>query len=176
MRAFIALLALGILVRLVLAWVFGSIVTDFPTAYDHRSYELVAAIMERGGNVYAETYRYNYSPVWAFVLLGCSWVASWLGAPLAFVVRALLTLVDVANAGLIARLAADGHGSWRRRWVPAFGVAFLNPASVILTGTHGQFENLAALPLLAAVCLATRVRPARAVLVWGLGAIALVVK
>src|SRR5262249_20117774 len=36
--------------------------------YDQTSFQAVSGIVARGGNVYAETSRYNYSPVWAHIL------------------------------------------------------------------------------------------------------------
>jgi hypothetical protein len=32
--------------------------------FDFESYAVVASIIDSGGNVYAETHRYNYGPVW----------------------------------------------------------------------------------------------------------------
>ena len=52
----------GTIIRLILAGaVFGN--------FDMDSYEIVVGIVHKGGNVYAETDRYNYSPVWFMVLL-----------------------------------------------------------------------------------------------------------
>ena len=36
--------------------------------FDIESWYIVADIMRHGGNVYAETGRYNYGPVWFFIL------------------------------------------------------------------------------------------------------------
>src|SRR5690242_21187014 len=32
--------------------------------FDLNSYNIVASITDRGGNVYVETHRYNYGPIW----------------------------------------------------------------------------------------------------------------
>ncbi|MGH7862213.1 MAG: hypothetical protein ACREOS_08220 [Candidatus Dormibacteraceae bacterium] len=51
-----AAVILGVGARLYLA-------TSFYGNYDEDSYFIVARIMLAHGNVYAETFRYNYSPV-----------------------------------------------------------------------------------------------------------------
>lgn len=107
-----------------------------PGNFDARSYEIVAGIMARGGNVYAETTRYNYSPVWAFTLAGLDSVRGPL--PLHVVVRIFISLVDVGNAALLMRIADKRAGM----------LYALNPGAVILAGLHGQFEALAILPIL----------------------------
>src|SRR5690349_18200368 len=47
--------------------------------FDEDSYEIVVGIMQRGGNIYTETARYNYSPAWALVLFGLNGVAGLFG-------------------------------------------------------------------------------------------------
>ncbi len=59
--AMILVVVSGTAVRLYLAY-------EFYGNYDTTSYEIVAAIVKRGGNVYAETSRYNYSPLWSLML------------------------------------------------------------------------------------------------------------
>lgn len=108
--------------------------------FDQESYEIVIDIMRRGGNVYAETARYNYSPIWSWILLGLSYVS----LPLHISVRGFLTLVDLVNAILLARLT-----KFDKRYL----LYWLNPAAILIVGFHGQFETLSLLPLLAALCL-----------------------
>lgn len=99
--------------------------------YDLRSYEIVSAIVRSGGNVYAETNRYNYTPLWSFVL----------AFPIN--VRVFLSCVDILNAILISHIANHRAGIFYA----------LNPVSVLLVGYGGQFETLAALPILLALYL-----------------------
>jgi hypothetical protein len=140
--------------------------------YDQTSFRIVAEITRRHGNVYAETSRYNYSPVWAFIVAGLD-AARPSGLPFPAAVKGFLSLVDVGNAVLLGRLARSlGRVSWH-----ATAFYLLNPVAIMLVGYHGQFETLAATPiLLAALLLARPARPGRLPLVWALGTLSLAVK
>jgi hypothetical protein len=139
-----------------------------PGNFDEQSFELVAAIGRRGGNVFVETTRYNYTPVWALLLQGFDDVATRVDLPLHVVVRSALSIVDVANAMLIGLLGQRVTG---RSFRTGFAAYLLNPVAVLIVGYHGQFETLAALPLLAALVFDTR-----GTRTWLLGTLSLVVK
>ena len=79
--------------------------------FDQTSFEIVARIMRREGNVFAETERYNYSPIWSYCLLVLNHVAETSGLQFHFVVRAFGTVVDVADALVVGLLSARlGYG------------------------------------------------------------------
>ena len=142
--------------------------------FDQVSYEIVAEIMRRGGNVYAETSRYNYTPIWSYVLLVLNYGATWLGVPFHVMVRSFIIGVDLIDMLLIGYVAANGLS--RNLKVTAVGY-WLNPVAILLVGYHGQFENLAILPLLLAVALYCRpVGRPRTLWLWGLGTLALIIK
>lgn len=113
--------------------------------YDMDSFAIAARIVERGGNVYAETERYNYGPLWFYLcylfwrIAGLLPVDQLLG--FRYVLSGFLSLVDV---GIMAAL----WGRFGRR--VAF-LLFLNPISILISGYHGQFDNLALLLGMAAV-------------------------
>lgn len=114
--------------------------------YDFESYCIVGEIVNKGGNVYAETSRYNYGPVFSW-LQGSMWSLSrLLGAgDLGYrsLIVALLTVAD----GIICAYIGKRH-SWK------LGVLFfINPISVIITGYHNQFDNIAIAIMLLAVLL-----------------------
>lgn len=161
----VAVLAIG--VRLLLA-------AAFHGNYDEDSFEIVAGIMRRGGNVYAETSRYNYSPLWAHILLVLSYASDLTSVPFHFGVRAFGTAVDVADA-VVVGLIGKRIGGWKPS--TGFALYLINPITLLLTGYHGQFENLAVLPLL--ICLWLYLRssgvPSKG-WIWVLGTFALVVK
>jgi len=79
----------------------------------------------------------------------------------------------VGNALLIGDIA-------RRAWGAPRGLATLayalNPVAILVVGFHGQFDNLAALPLLAALRLALSAPPLPLATIWALGTAALCVK
>jgi hypothetical protein len=115
--------------------------------FDVESYLIVSDIYRTGNNVYAYTGRYNYAPLWFHVLGFLSWISLKTGdADTALrvfltLLTALFTLADLAIFFLL-----------RRRISPVAGLLyFLNPISIIISGYHRQFDNLAILLGLIAV-------------------------
>ncbi|MEO5953731.1 MAG: hypothetical protein ABIQ44_14810 [Chloroflexia bacterium] len=109
--------------------------------YDIESYALVVGIVRGGGNVYAETYRYNYSPVWAN-LLG---LLSLLPVAFPFAIRGFLSIVDILNGFLLQRILGE----------KAAILYWLSPVAILIVGYHGQFDTLSATPLLVAMAFYT---------------------
>jgi hypothetical protein len=158
---------IGVGLRLFLAYTFRG-------NYDQFSYEIVADIMNRGGNVYAETHRYNYSPLWAHVLSFLFQIAHMSQLPFHFIIRSFLTLVDV-TIGVFVGLICARLGITDARI--GFSMYLLNPVAILLTGFHGQFENLAMVPLLIATYVYSRQSSApHWIWIWLLGALSLIIK
>lgn len=115
--------------------------------YDMDSFWIVANILDRGGNVYAQTPRYNYGPVWFTILHAINQLAKIFPSQHTRIFRygiaGGLSLVDVAIFRTL----------WRRCGRLAAYAFLLNPISIIITGYHGQFDNLALLLGLWAVTL-----------------------
>jgi hypothetical protein len=138
---FIALMAVGIVARFLLP-VLGH-------NFDFESYRIVGDIVTRGGNVYAETTRYNYGPIWFLILGAARGLAALTSQPEAafrFFVVAVLTAADAAIAFILRRQYGD-------RVALLF---FLNPVSILITGYHSQFDNVAIAAGLAAMQLGAR--------------------
>ncbi len=93
------------------------------------------------GGLYNGVTRFNYSPLFAFVLYGLAIVAKAIGSPLRIVLGAFLLAVDAATAAVLLRRAGWG----------AAVLFFLNPVSVLVSSFHLQFEGLAILFLVLAV-------------------------
>jgi len=142
-------LLFGLFVRLLLAW-------GTTGNYDRESWEIVAKIAASGGNVYAETARYNSSPVWFWVLGALEPLARAASLPLKIFFCGFLVLIDVATACLLYTLP-EKDGPARLRTAAFF---FLNPVSFLLTGYHGQFDSLAIFFLVLALWGAGRFRGA----------------
>jgi len=106
---------------------------SFGHNYDVESYFVVAKIMAAGGNVYAETTRYNYGPVWFLILHGLDLLAQHNETILRWLVAGFLSLADVGLFVLIYRQAGPLLGA----------LFFLNPVSILITGFHSQFDNFA---------------------------------
>ena len=133
----------GTVIRLILAAVvYGN--------FDMQSYEMVADIVNKDGNVYAATERYNYSPVWFMVLAVLKKIQLAMpGVPFHFVVRSFLCGVDLLT--LVVLLLIVGVSK-----LPPVRTAiffYLSPVSFLLTGYHGQFENVAMLMVLIGIFL-----------------------
>ena len=126
----IVVLLVGLLLRLVLPF------RGFN--YDIESWKIAADIMAHGGNVYAETGRYNYGPIWFHILHLLDVIpGTGFGQFFAFryKVAAFLTCVDVAIFMILLR----------RFNVLVAALFFLSPISIIITGLHSQMDNLAVL-------------------------------
>lgn len=104
--------------------------------FDIESYRIVADIMMKDGNVYAETARYNYGPIWFHVLRFLDtipWISENALWSLRWKVTLFLTMVDLALSLVLMRWFG-----WRVALL-----FWLNPIAIIITGYHSQFDNLA---------------------------------
>lgn len=111
--------------------------------YDVESYIIVAKIMAHGGNIYAETTRYNYGPIWAQVLLLLYNISLNNIGVFRFLLVTLLSLVDISIFIIL----------WNKFGKNIAILFFLNPISVIITGFHNQFDNLAILLAMVSILL-----------------------
>jgi len=166
MKAPRIVLAVGFLAALAVRIAY---LTRFTTNFDVAAFENAVAILRRGGALYVETNRYNYSPVWAHVLLGLDAVAVRLGWSLPAVLGGFLLAVDGATAWVLSRLAGGG-----RRGAAAALLFFANPVSVFVSSVHLQFDNLSILFLLVALWCLVRTPLSRAGAVAALSASLLV--
>ena len=103
--------------------------------YDMDSCRIAADIVNRGGNVYAGTERYNYGPIWFHILHALNMVAGHNETAFRYLVAGFLSLVDVGIFSIL----------WRKFGKLAASLFFLNPVSVIITGYDCQFDNCAIL-------------------------------
>jgi hypothetical protein len=100
--------------------------------YDFESYLIVAEIIERGGNVYAETVRYNYGPIWSYIIYSFYQLASYNVVIFRYLLISFLGLVDFGICVLL----------WHKFGAGVALFFFLNPITIIITGYHNQFDNL----------------------------------
>ena len=103
--------------------------------FDLDSYGIVASLVLHGRSVYANTPRFNYGPLWAFILAGLKQISTFLpplrGEAFHVTVAAFLGITDIALAAVLSTKFRYGAG-----------VFLLScPASIFLTGRHTQFEN-----------------------------------
>jgi len=124
--------------------------------FDAISYAIVGDAVSSGHDVYSATSRYNYSPVWSFVLAAFWRLAG--GELVRFIVfiGLMLNAADAVVAWLLLRIARSDPrvgGNAARRMALLF---LSNPVSVIVTCYLRQFDGLAILFLLVAVAAASR--------------------
>jgi len=92
--------------------------------------------MSVGKNVYAETVRYNYGPLWALLLGGYTLIASQF-ANVNLVYRLLIVTTLIAGDSAIYIWIKKMFGNKSAYWF------FLNPISIYITGYHNQFDTIA---------------------------------
>lgn len=127
---FVAAVLLGIVLRIS--------VSSLGHNFDLESYVVVASVVDAGENVYNETNRYNYGPVWLHVIGTASRMARIWDDQFGFFKFFLsftLTIADLGLCLLLRRRAGDGVAI----------LFFLNPVSIVISGFHRQFGNLALL-------------------------------
>ncbi|MGB8226441.1 MAG: hypothetical protein WCE45_06215 [Sedimentisphaerales bacterium] len=125
----------GTIVRLIMASAFyGNI--------DMRYYEVDANFAMTGDNIYAHVKAYNYTPVWLMTLGFLKYIQLQMSSvSFHFVVRSFLCLADIVTLVFLLLIA-------NLRKISLHKVAllfYLNPVSFLITGYHGQFDNLAVL-------------------------------
>jgi len=114
--------------------------SSFGANYDTDSNLLISNLIREGKIVYAETTRYNYGPIWAYLvgLFRTIQVDVFDGHSITgfhYVAAFFLSFVDIALSLLLVFYFSF-----------TFGLIFLlNPVSMLITGFHSQFDNLAVL-------------------------------
>lgn len=127
---FVTLALVGFLLRI---WVGGR-----GHNFDFVSFLKVLDNVEIGGNVYAENLRYNYGPIWFYVLHGLHGVSGLFQDPsgaMGVLISGFLALIDVGIYVILLRSFG----------IVAASLFILNPVSIIITGYHRQFDNMAIL-------------------------------
>ncbi|MDD5569944.1 MAG: hypothetical protein PHD97_02190 [Bacteroidales bacterium] len=126
---FLIIVFLGVILRL-LAMTQGK-------NFDFDSFKIVGEIVNNGGNVYAETYRYNYAPVFSILLGSFYYISSFFENQIyayRILIVCFLTCFDIALALLL-------YKKYKKMSIAA--LFLLNPVSIIITGFHNQFDNVA---------------------------------
>jgi hypothetical protein len=112
--------------------------------FDYGSWKIVGEIVSSGKNVYLETTRYSYGPVWALILglfrnISSLFFNDW------YVYRLLIVFTLSLTDFLISLILFKRFG-----WI-AFLLVLFNPISIYVSGFNNQFDNLAILTALVAL-------------------------
>ena len=159
----------GTVIRLILAAaIYGN--------HDMQTHDTYVDIAAKGGNIYVETPEYNLAPVKLWTLCALKRIQLALpGVPFHFVVRSFLCGVDLLTLGVLLLIAGVLK-------LPAARTAiffYLCPITFLITGYHGQFENLAMLMVLIGIYMYLRfaTRPVlRTALLWVFATAGMIVK
>lgn len=133
------LLLLAVVLIVVLSISLKLMVSRLGHNFDSESWMEVSNAMQKGRVVYNTTSRYNYGPIWSYILGGLSTINVHLDkfnvTDLHFTVVVFLSIVDA----LISLLLYKMFGK-----IPAL-LFLLNPVAILLTGYHSQIDNVAVL-------------------------------
>lgn len=113
-------------------------------------------IYRNHGNIYIEQNKhYNYSPLWYYYLGILDKVTlQEKYFPLYLTIRISLIIVDIFNTLILIWIAYR----YKKSLSLTAGLYMLNPILIVLTGYHGQFEQLAMFFLLAAFALSISIK------------------
>jgi len=141
----------ALLLFLLILFLRVAIAAQFRGNYDSQSFLFAGHAASRGENVYAATSRYNYSPLWSYVL-ALLWTVAAPSTSLFILLAGLLQIaIDAGSAALVLRIARRRVGFSEESSRHAALLFFANPVSVVVSGAQGQFDGASVLCLLAAV-------------------------
>ncbi len=116
--------------------------------HDMASWYINKSVLDAGGNMFAVTDRYNYSPFWFLVLKFLTSVNHLFPQfPFMFIVRSFLIVIDLITLGFLVSIAKKMNLSSLKTGA----LFFLSPITIIITGYHGQFDNIPVLFVLFAI-------------------------
>ena len=131
-NTFILLCVAGVALRLIAA--------SAGDNYDMESWWIASEAFNHGESIYSATHRYNYGPIWFYILGGLRNLSAMTGddtiTRFHLFIAAFLSLVDLSLGAFILR---------RKGKLTLAALFILNPVSIIVTGYHIQFDNLAIL-------------------------------
>jgi len=105
--------------------------------FDFLSYTIVGNLVMKGGNVFKETSRYNYGPLFS-IIQGSFYNVSIHFTNSVFFYRLLIVFLLTVFDVFIALVSFSIY-----RKISIIALFLLNPVTVIITGYHNQFDNMA---------------------------------
>lgn len=106
---------------------------------DFKHYQWVIDATRQGFTAW-QTDKYNYGPIWWYLLKMADWTHLHTGISVRYSIVGILTFADLFIAYFIYKFKGSFLGT----------LFFVNPISIIISGYHNQFDNLS----IAFVCLA----------------------
>lgn len=138
--ALLAIVCCGLTLRLILA--------SGPYNYDIIAFLQDVKLFNEGKNIYLYQTAYNYSPFIFYIIGIIGLIHSTIKIfPYEFVHRSIISFIDVFSLLVLLSLAKTKRLSPTKTAL----LFFLNPVSIIISGRHGQFDNIVVLFLLLAL-------------------------
>ena len=112
--------------------------------YDMESFYIVADIMKEGvtTNIYAETDRYNYSPIWSYVLYLNYYLSRATSIALSTVIKFSLIIFDIFTAILLYKINENSNKGEKERFIVVASFLY-SPITIMVSSYGAQFENIA---------------------------------
>lgn len=132
---FFLVFIVGLVLRLVIAY-------NFYGSNDVGAWEQYSTYWQQGLSPYEASHRYNYGPLWYYVISFFSFIGRKFCFPFHFVIKFPLILADIFILFSLIAIGKKLKFSDKKLLFSA-GLFFLNPVSVLITGYHGQFGNIA---------------------------------
>ncbi len=105
--------------------------------FDLDSYNIVADLVLDKKIVYAHTERYNYGPLWFYILAICKYISLWFTNWQEVFHYLIVSVLFIAETYLATQLYKRTNNVW-------VALVFLfNPISIAVVGFHSQFDILA---------------------------------
>ena len=116
-------------------------------SYDLESYYLVAKIVRQGKIVYQETSRYNYLPLWFWIIHFLDLISLKFKISLALLIKTFLFLIDLTLALILYIFEKQKQ----KTHFPSISIIYLfNPLTILISSYYAQFDNLMLLTFLTA--------------------------
>jgi hypothetical protein len=112
------------------------LVSRFGYNYDYESWLIVGDITSKFKNIFAETSRYNYGFIWAYLIGIYYYIVSALQLTLGYYRVLIILTLTLADAGI-------AYFVYKKSNIKYAILFFFNPISIIISGFHNQFDNIA---------------------------------
>lgn len=128
------IVVIGLALRLLLAF-------RFYGTQDVDAWEQFSTYWQQGKPPYDATHRYNYAPPWFWIISFAEYLRHFVHIPFSTAIKFPLILADLLIFWIILK-GSRLLGKSDQETLLCGSAFFLNPVSILLSGYHGQFDNI----------------------------------
>ena len=112
--------------------------------YDMKSFYIVSKLMDKGitTNIYAETDRYNYSPIWAITIYLITQLSKISNISLSALLKFPIIIFDALTALLIYKICKESSNSDKKAFLLVASFLY-NPLTIMVSSHGSQFDAIA---------------------------------